>query len=296
MGGLKQYMPTTFYLMWIATLAISGIPPLAGFFSKDEILGSVFGSAGNSTIARSALFGIPGQQWLYLAWFLGVVAAFMTATYMTRMMIYTFHGPNRTGEEERKYLKEAPAIMTAPLVVLGVLTVVGGWLNIPEFAEFLGPRGVLEHWLEPVVGPAMAMTAAGGGHVSAKTEYMLVGLAVLIAVAGIAFAFARLKPEKLVPKKDSPQEEGVERMLLDKYYVDEIYDEVVVTPVVATSRNLLWRGIDVGLIDGLAVNGSAYLAKLVGYLGSQAQSGRLGTYAWVLTIGVLAVLGAFSIR
>jgi NADH-quinone oxidoreductase subunit L len=140
------------------------------------------------------------------------------------------------------------------------------------------------------------MTEAGGGYVPHNTELMLVGLAILIAVGGIAFAFARLKPETLVPKKDAPQEEGIERVLLDKYYVDEIYDAGVVTPVVATSRNLLWRGVDVGLIDGLGVNGSAYLAKFVGYIGSQFQSGRLGTYAWVLTIGVLAVLGAFSIR
>jgi NADH-quinone oxidoreductase subunit L len=296
MGGLKQYMPGTFYLMWIATLAIAGIPPLAGFFSKDEILGSVFGRAQHSAIAEATLFGIHGKQWLYFAWFLGVVAAFMTATYMTRMMIYTFHGPNRTGDEERKHLKEAPMIMTGPLVVLGILTLAGGWLNIPEFAKFLGPQGALEHWLEPVVGSATVMTEAGGGHVEHTTELMLVGLAILIAIGGIAFAFARLKPEKLVPKKDAPLEDGIERVLLDKYYVDEIYQEGIVTPVVATSRNLLWRGVDVGLIDGLGVNGSAYLAKFVGYIGSQFQSGRLGTYAWVLTIGVLAVLGAFSLR
>ena len=130
MGGLKQYMPVTFALMWIATLAISGIPPLAGFFSKDEILGGVFTRAyEHSTIAQAHLFGIPGSAWLYLAYILGVAAAFMTATYMTRMMIYTFHGPNRTGEKERTHLAEAPWIMTGCFVLAAA---VAGGLNIPS--------------------------------------------------------------------------------------------------------------------------------------------------------------------
>ncbi|HEY9225802.1 MAG TPA: NADH-quinone oxidoreductase subunit L, partial [Gemmatimonadaceae bacterium] len=296
MGGLKQYMPTTFYLMWAATLAIAGIPVLAGFFSKDEILGSVFSRAQHSTIASASLFGIPGNVWLYVAWFLGLAAAFMTAVYMTRMMIYTFHGPNRTGEKERAHLHEAPWVMTGPLVVLGVLTVAGGWLNLPAITSFLGPVGALDHWLEPVVGQATAAVTGGEAHLSHGTELVLIAIAVAIAVAGIAVAWTRLKPATLVPKREAPQEEGIERVLLDKYYVDEIYDEAIVQPVVATSRGLLWRGIDVGLIDGLGVNGSAYLAKFVGFIGSQFQSGRLSTYAWVLTIGVLAVLGAFSIR
>ncbi|MDB4874070.1 MAG: proton-translocating NADH-quinone oxidoreductase, chain [Gemmatimonadetes bacterium] len=296
MGGLKRYMPVTFYLMWAATLAIAGIPPLAGFFSKDEILGAVFVRAEHSTIASAHLFGLPGSVWLYFAYVLGVAAAFMTAVYMTRMMLYTFHGPSRTGDKEREHLHEAPWIMTGPLVVLGVLTVIGGWLNLPEFAKVLGPVGMLDHWLEPVVGHSTALVVAGAPEPSSSLEYGLVGLAVLIAVSGIAFAWARLKPERLVPKRDAVPEEGIERMLLDKYYVDEIYDEAIVQPVVGLSRNLLWRGVDNGLIDGLLVNGSAYLARFVGWMGSQLQSGQLGTYAWVLAVGVLAVLGAFSMR
>ncbi len=296
MGGLRAYMPTTFYLMWIATLAIAGIPPLAGFFSKDEILGSLFGRAQHSTIASAHLFGIPGSAWLYFAWILGLSAALMTAIYMTRMMIYTFHGPNRTGEKEREHLAEAPMVMTGPLVILGILTVAGGWLNIPEFARFLGPVGGLDHWLAPVVGEATERVAAGAPEMAASLEYGLVGLAVLIAVGGIAFAWTRLKPDGLVPKREAPQEEGFDRVLLDKYYVDEIYDAAIVSPVVSVSRGLLWRGVDNGLIDGLGVNGSAYFARFVGWVGSQFQSGRLGTYAWVLAVGVLAVLGAFTVR
>ncbi|HEV8235933.1 MAG TPA: NADH-quinone oxidoreductase subunit L, partial [Gemmatimonadaceae bacterium] len=295
MGGLKQYMPVTFWLMWIATLAIAGIPPFSGFFSKDEILGALFARAQHSTIASAHLFGIPGSAWLYFAYLLGLVAAFMTATYMTRMMIYTFHGSNRTGEKERGYLAEAPWIMTGPLVVLGILTAIGGWLNLPEFAP-LGRMGALEHWLDPVLGEPTARVIAGAGETSRGLEYALVALAVAIAVGGIALAWTRLKPETLVPKRESAPEEGFEKVLVNKYYVDEIYDETIVEPVIGISRGLLWRGIDVGLIDGVGVNGSAYFTRFVGWVGSQMQSGQLGTYAWVLVAGVLAVLGAFSIR
>jgi NADH-quinone oxidoreductase subunit L len=296
MGGLKAYLPLTATLMWIATLAISGIPPLAGFFSKDEILGGVFARAQHSTIAQAHLFGIPGSAWLYLAYIFGVAAAFMTATYMTRMMLYTFHGPNRSGDAERSHLREAPWIMTGPLVVLGVLTVAGGWLNIPEFARFLGPVGGLEHWLDPVVKESTDRVLAGAGAMSSTLEYSLVGLAVLIAVAGILVAWTQLEPERLVPKRDAAPEEGFEKVLADKYYVDEIYDTAVVQPVVGVSRGLLWRGVDAGLIDGLAVNGSGWLARFVGWVGSSLQSGQLGTYAWVLAVGVVLVLTAFSIR
>jgi NADH-quinone oxidoreductase subunit L len=296
MGGLKAALPWTCAMMWIATLAISGIPPFAGFFSKDEILGALFSRAQYSTLAGAHLFGIPGSAWLYFAWVLGIAAAFMTATYMTRMMIYTFHGPNRTGEREFPHLHDAPWLMTGPVVVLGLLTIVGGWLNLPDFASVLGPVGGLEHWLDPVVGSATARVVAGAPETSSGLEYGLVGLAVLIAIAGIAIAATQLKPERLKPKRESPPDEGFEKVLANKYYVDEIYDATIVQPLVGTSRGLLWRGIDVGLIDGLGVTGSAYLARFAGWVGSQLQSGQLGTYAWVLTIGVLAVLGAFSIR
>jgi NADH-quinone oxidoreductase subunit L len=295
MGGLRRFMPLTFVLMWIATLAISGIPPFSGFFSKDEILGSLFARAQHSTLADAHLFGVPGTAWLYVAWGLGLVAAFMTATYMTRMMLYTFHGPNRTGDREREHLHEAPWIMTGPLVILGVLAAIGGWLNLPAFAP-LGPVGGLDHWLDPVVGESTKRVVAGAPETSASLEYTLVGLAVLIAIGGIALAVARLKPERLVPKREAAPEEGFEKVLVNKYYVDEIYDTAIVRPVVGGSRGLLWRGIDVGLIDGLGVNGTGYLTRFVGWVGSQLQSGQLGTYAWVLALGVLAVIGAVTVR
>jgi NADH-quinone oxidoreductase subunit L len=312
MGGLKKYMPTTWVLMWAATLAIAGIPPFAGFFSKDEILGGVFLRAQGSTLADAHWLGIPGNVVLLFCYGLGLAAAFLTAVYMTRMMLYTFHGPNRTGEKEREYLTEAPWIMTGPLLILGVFSVFGGWFNLPSLFSFLGPVGLLEHWLEPVVGEgALIVTKGALPEATHNTELALIGAAVAIAVAGIVLALVKLKPERLVPKAQSPEEHGIEKVLANKYYVDEAYDSAIVQPLVSTSRGLLWRGIDIGLIDGLtrlfvqskdddaapgSVQMGGLLTRTVGLAGSWLQSGQVGTYAWVLVIGVLFVLGAFTFR
>jgi NADH-quinone oxidoreductase subunit L len=186
--------------------------------------------------------------------------------------------------------------MTLPLVVLGVLSAGGGWLNLPRFLP-LGPVGLLEHWLEPVVGDSQLRVTRGvAPEIPQSVEYGLVGAAVGIALAGIVLALVRLRPANLVPKAQAAEEEGIERVLVNKYYVDEAYDAAFVRPTYRLSRGLLWRGIDVGLIDGLAVNGSAYVARFVGWVGSQLQSGQVGTYAWALVIGVLAVLGVFGLR
>ncbi len=312
MGGLKKLLPVTWVLMWAATLAIAGIPPFAGFFSKDEILGSLFARAGGSTLAEAHWLGIPGTVVLYACWVLGLAAAFLTAIYMTRMMLYTFHGPNRTGETEQAHLREAPWIMTGPLVVLGVLSVIGGWFNLPRLIP-LGAPASLEHWLEPVVGESASRVTKGVAiALPHNTELLLIAGAVLVAVAGMALAFARLKPAALVPKDESPAEHGFEKVLINKYYVDEAYDAAIVQPIVSTSRGLLWRGIDIGLIDGLTrliVQGKdddsapgatvpmgGLLTRAVGWAGSQMQSGQVGTYAWVLVVGMLFVLGAFTFR
>jgi NADH-quinone oxidoreductase subunit L len=299
MGGLRRYLPITCVLMWIATLAISGIPPFAGFFSKDEILGAVFARAQGSTLASASWLGIPGSTLLYAIYGIGLIAALMTAIYMTRMMLYTFHGPNRTGPEEERHLHEAPWVMTGPLIVLGILTVVGGWLNLPEVITNvvpIGPAGLLDHWLEPVVGNATARLSAGARQLPATTEQLLMGVAVVIALAGIVYAVARLKPARLVPKRDAIPEHGFEGVVANKYFVDEGLDRVVVEPTYAISRNFLWRFIDNGVIDGLFVNGSAALARSFGWMGSRLQTGNVGIYAWVLVVGVVALLGAFTLR
>jgi NADH-quinone oxidoreductase subunit L len=282
--------------MWIATLAIAGIPVFAGFFSKDEILGAVFQRARESTLASVSWLGVPGSSLLYLIYAMGLAAALLTAIYMTRMMLYTFHGPNRTGEKEQSHLDEAPWIMTGPLVVLGVLSLFGGWLNLPSLLP-LGPVGLLEHWLEPVVGPATVRVTGPAAEVPHNIEWALIGSAVAIAVVGIIIALVRLKPERLVPKAQAPEEHGIERVLRDKYYVDEIYDRVVVRPTVWTSRNVLSQGVDQGIIDKLLVTWvGTGIPRLFGWMGSRLQSGQVGTYAWVLLIGVIAVLGAFTLR
>ena len=295
MGGLRKYMPVTWALMWIATLAIAGIPPFSGFFSKDEILGAAFARAHGSPMAEATWLGVPGSAILYLVYFLGLAAALLTAIYMTRMMLYTFHGPNRSGAGEEKHLHEAPWIMTGPLLVLGLLSALGGWLNFPPVFA-LGRAERLSEWLAPVVGESSRRLAGAGEGVSVSAEELLIGLAVLIAVSGIAIAYTRLKPASLVPKSRSPEEQGFEKVLLEKYYVDEGYDKAIVNPTYAVSKNFLWRFVDSTIIDGLFVNGIAKVARGFGWLGSRLQTGSVGIYAWVLVAGVLAVLGAFTSR
>jgi len=299
MGGLRRYLPVTFVLMWIATLAISGIPLLSGFFSKDEILGSVFARAQGSTLSSASWLGIPGGTLLYIIYGIGLAAAFLTAVYMTRMMLYTFHGPTRTGSEEEKYLGEAPWVMTGPLVILGILTVIGGWLNLPKVVTDIvgvGPGELLAHFLDPVVGSATARITAGATEIPATTEEALIGAAVVIAVVGIIFAVARLKPANVPRARDAIPETGFEGVVAHKYYVDEALDRTVVEPTYVVSRSFLWRFVDNGVIDGLFVNGSAALARTFGWIGSRLQTGNTGIYAWSLVVGVLLLLGAITLR
>jgi NADH-quinone oxidoreductase subunit L len=272
MGGLKRHLPWTCTLMWIATLAIAGIPPFSGFFSKDEILGAAF--------AR----GTTQPLW-YVYWGFGLGAALLTAFYMTRMMLYTFHGPNRTGSQEESQLHEAPAVMTGPLVVLGLLALAGGAFNLPEL---VGGHSWLAHWLDPVTaaGTALApVTALGRG-----TEWVLIGLAVLIAVSGILLAVRMLDLTALVPARVAPAETGLGRILWKKWYVDELYDAAIVRPIMWVSRNVLWRVVDVGIVDGAGVNGSAAVSRILGWFGSRLQTGELGFYAVIFVVGVVAVL------
>ncbi|HEU5283184.1 MAG TPA: NADH-quinone oxidoreductase subunit L, partial [Burkholderiales bacterium] len=233
MGGLARYLPWTATLMWIATLAIAGIPPFSGFFSKDEILGAAF--------ARGT-----AQPLWYLYWGFGLAAALLTAFYMTRLMLYTFHGPNRTGEQERAHLHEAPWVMTAPLVLLGALSLTGGLINLPEL---LGGHAFLHHWLEPVTAAADRLRP--GISLAHSVEGALVLGAVTAALLGIVGAVRLLKPAALVPTRQAPPETGFGKILARKWYVDELYDAVVVRPVMWLSREVLWKRIDAWLVDGL---------------------------------------------
>ena len=272
MGGLRRYMPWTWALMWIATLAIAGIPPFSGFFSKDEILAAAF--------ARGTV-----QPLWFLYWGLGLAAALLTAFYMTRLMLFTFHGPNRTGEREQAHLHEAPWIMTGPLVVLGVLSAAGGLLNVPEL--FHGTAW-LHHWLEPVTQAGTALLPAT--HVSHSTEWILVGIAVAVALTGIIGAWRLLKRAALVPARQAPAERGFARVLRNKWYVDEIYDALIVRPLVWLSREVLWKRIDQQVVDGAAVNGTARGARALGWANRWLQTGQVGMYVALFVIGVLVIL------
>ena len=272
MGGLARYMPWTAALMWIATLAIAGLPPLAGFFSKDEIL--------TAAHARGHVQAI----WLVF-WGFGLVTALLTAFYMTRLMLYSFHGPNRTGEAERAHLHEAPWIMTGPLAVLGLLTLLGGLLNVPELYR---GSAWLHHWLEPVTAPGAALIP--DVHLSRSSEWLLVGIAVLTAVVGVVGAWRLLKPAELVPAKQAPEERGFARILRHKWYVDEIYDALFVRPLMWLSREILWKRVDQQAIDGAAVNGAARGARALGWANRWLQTGQVGTYVAVFVVGVLLLL------
>jgi NADH-quinone oxidoreductase subunit L len=278
MGGLKQYMPVTFWLMLIATLAISGIPPFSGFFSKDEILAAAF--------ARSETTPI------YLLFYaMGVVAAFLTAFYMARLMAMTFMGENRTGERERGHIHDAPWVMTGPLVVLGILSAIGGLLNLPPF---IGGGAALEHWIEPVTAPAAAFFRLEMPHGS--TELFLVGAAVLIGVVGLIAGWKATLRRPTLTAAEAPADTGFARVLNRKYYVDEIYDAVIVSPIVWLSRFVLWRGVDQGVVDGAAVNGTAKLSRGLGWLGSRLQTGQVGVYVVLFLVGALWILHSVVAR
>ncbi len=290
MGGLRRPMKWTWIFMWIATLAIAGIWPFAGFFSKDEIIWYV---------GTSAPFGP-----LYaVLWGMAVVTALLTAFYMTRMMILTFHGPNRTGEAERKHLHEAPLTMTIPLGVLAILSIFGGWINVPESVRnsFFGGFGLLpmsewlHDWLLPVTAAADAIrleqmgayayqSPIGGGHVT--WGFIATGLALAVVILASRLFLSR--DVKTALEEGEPTS-GIGKLLYNKWYVDEFYDRIIVQPVIGISR-FSWRVVDRVLIDG-TVNAVGAVSRGAGWFGSLFQTGQLNTYAFILALGALALLG-----
>ena len=296
MGGLKAFMPITWITMWIATVAIAGIWPFAGFFSKDEIIWYTGAWAG----AENAPY--PGLYTVY--WIVALAAAMLTAFYMTRMMVLTFHGQNRTGEKERGGLHEAPAVMWLPLAILAVLSIFGGWINVPEALSsgWAGLGGILpmgewlHHWLEPVTAQAHHVQEVNLGAYSYYApfgggEALWAAISTVAALVVVVASIQVVGRQNVVAVKDDTTElSGFAKVLYNKYYVDEFYDRFVVQPVVRFSR-FCWRIVDALIIDGV-VNMVGWMAKAFGWGVSMFQTGTVNTYAFILTVGVLVILGA----
>ena len=300
MGGLWAKIPTTAMTFMAATLAICGIPPLAGFFSKDEILWKTF-SGGELAVYKG----------LYV---IGLVTAGMTAFYMFRLMNMTFFGKSRVDHEVEHHIHESPSSMTVPLIILAVLSVIGGWVGIPHA---LGGGNQFERWLEPVTSRVGgAAEAAAEAHASG-TEYGLMILSVLVAAGGIWLAWViYLKREGLADRL-ATQWKGLHELLFHKYYMDEVYDALFVnrTTDLATALGVFDRNV----VDGLGVDGSATLTRftsrisiwwdkwivdgLVNLAGSVVgfasypvrllQTGLVQSYALVILFGVLILLVAY---
>jgi NADH-quinone oxidoreductase subunit L len=306
MGGLRKYMPVTFGTMAIATLAIAGVPPFSGFFSKDEIVGAAWiGAAGELPLSQAALFGISGGTWMGVIAVLLSIAALMTAFYMGRLMIYTFFGPNRTGAEESRHLHEVGWTMSVPLIALGLLSLVGGLFNVDSHIPIvnlfapaaIGGDAALHHWLHPVLEGAEGVWAANLEAIPEvhHAAWPIVA-AILIGLGGLALAWVLLKPGALGTADRTPAYRGAfGKILYNKWYVDEIYDAIVVRPVVGLSKAfyaIVDRGTIDGIIDGVLGRG----AMLLGITAGRVQTGQVNTYAFVIIVGVIVVIGSVVAR
>ncbi len=266
-GGLKKYMPHTAITFLIAALAISGIPPLSGFFSKDEILWYSFANGS------------------FILWLVGVITALMTAFYMFRLYFLTFEGKERFGHD--KHLHESPKVMTIPLIVLAILSVIGGFVGIPEV--FSGEHGNQFHnWLAPIFKDADRKLMHFGLH-SHFEEILLMVISVIGATSSILLArYIYLKKPEIAVRTAS-RFKGLYNLLWNKYYVDEIYDLLVVNPIVTVSRNVLWKIADNKIIDG-TVNGAAKLIDIISATIRKIQTGVAQLYALVMVLGIAVAL------
>ena len=318
MGGLRKLIPVTFWVVTIATIAIAGIPPFAGFFSKDEILGAVFHSP----------YGGP------VIWAIGVLTAGLTSFYMFRLWFMTFFGELKLGSVdagEEAHAAHAPAqaahgsashshghaddqshghggvhespwVMLAPLVILAVLSFVGGWVGVPQFMR---GHNEIERFLSPVMesGPethaqasvpvtdndTISTHAGPPSEENAGQEWLLAGTSVAAALIGLFFAYLFYYKNPELPERITSKMHGIYMMVLHKYYVDEGYGAIFVKPLLALSTTVLWRGVDQGVIDGL-VNGAGTASQGVGNELRQMQSGNIRSYAAWVAIGGAAIV------
>lgn len=267
MGGLRKALPITFLTMLIGCLAISGIPPFAGFFSKDEILSHVY-------------------EHSKVMWVIGLFTSFLTAFYMFRLLFLTFFGEFRGTEEQRHHLHESPASMTLPLIVLAVLSAIGGFMGAPMFVgkHFLG------EYLAPIFTYSkQILPAAFNTEPEHSTELMLMGISVLVAVIGIVLAYVMYVARAQRPAEDEAQRSAPENLVYHKYYIDELYDNLIVKPVMALSTGL-YKFVENGIIDPIA-NGVGRVTLAGGQLLRNVQTGSVETYLILMVIGIVLILG-----
>ena len=260
MGGLKNKLKVTFATMMIGTIAIAGIPPFSGFFSKDEILAHAY-------------------QYSPILWGLGVLTAFLTAFYMFRMIFLTFYGKFRGGHHTEEQIHESPKSMTIPLIVLAVLSAIGGLINVPQI---FGGNEWLANWLG---GAKVAQHALTLSH---STEYVLMAISVLAAVVAILFAYQKYVNKAEVPVADEAPRNLLEKISYHKFYLDEIYEAIIQKPLDAFSQ-FFYRVIDKKVIDGV-VNGLGWSTN-EGSKGLRLlQSGNVGYYIMMMVIGIVALM------
>jgi NADH-quinone oxidoreductase subunit L len=327
MGGLKKYLPVTYWTFLIGAMAIAGVPLLSGFFSKDEILYKTF-------------VGTQYSHGSTLLWVIAAVTSLLTAVYMFRLVFLTFHGTRREapahaapahaghGHDAHGHgaghghgaPHEAPPSMAIPLIVLAIGSIVAGYIGIPHA---LGGHNAIEGYLEPVFevhqtasaetpaaepaavapqGSPVALAGQGeGAHAPTAvpgdiaTERMLMAISTGIAFAGIGLAWYFWRQKPSIPAAFARQFGGLHRLLVNKYYVDELYDAVVVQPIKQLSSGALWKGVDAGLIDG-SVNGVGGGVQGLATSLRRVQTGSVRTYAASLFLGAVMILGWYLWR
>lgn len=262
MGGLKKYMPRTYIVFAIGWLSICGIPPFSGFFSKDHVLWKAF----SSTEGSAAL------------WVIGLVTAFLTALYMTRLFSLVFLGEYNPDDKSTKRPHESPAVMIIPLIILAILSAVGGFIGLPHLSW-------MERWLEPIM-PVESMRQG----VEDNIEWILMAASIFVALLGILIGlklFARR--EKKAESESNVVFGGIHKILQNKWYIDEIYDAVIVRPLIGLSKSL-WHGIDDAVIDRFIL-GVGRFSEYTGQTIRVLQNGLVQFYTAMILMGLVLMLG-----
>ncbi|WP_394346880.1 NADH-quinone oxidoreductase subunit L [Pedobacter nototheniae] len=260
MGGLRKKLPVTFLTMMIGTIAIAGLPPFSGFFSKDEILANAY-------------------QHNKVLWAIGLFTAFLTAFYMFRMMFLTFSGKYRGTHHAESHIHESPKAMTIPLIILAVLAAIGGVINIPHV---FGGNEWLAHWLS---GAKVSQHELGLDH---ATEYALMGVSVLAALAATIYAYSKYVKGAHVPVADEAPRSALAKLSYNKFYLDEVYDFLITKPLDALSK-FFYRILDNKVIDGI-VNGLGWSTSEASKGIRLLQSGNVGFYIFMMVFGIIALL------